>query len=245
MPEAELARLPDLNPNTVDALNKLRELEPISFLDGTMNITRVHNTGVAFGLGNGTVWSSYLFLAVPVLAIVVLVVLYRKNFFHTAWLKLAYVLLLAGVAGNLTDRLIQGFLIPYEQQHGFFTKLMNGYVVDFIDVTIPPLQLPLARLQCGGHGHLHRRHPGLHRHLAYPGSPGKAQGEKIMTFAWWHVLVALIPILPNLWSIWHIWNHRFSSFQQKAVWLVIAVFLPVLGGLIYIFAGRRHAGEKI
>ena len=28
-------------------------------------------------------------------------------------------------------------LIPYEQQHGFFTKLMNGYVVDFIDVTIP------------------------------------------------------------------------------------------------------------
>ena len=103
----------------------------------------------------------------------------------------------------------------------------------------------LARLQCGGHGHLHRRHPGLHRHLAYPGSPGKAQGEKIMTFAWWHVLVALIPILPNLWSIWHIWNHRFSSFQQKAVWLVIAVFLPVLGGLIYIFAGRRHAGEKI
>ena len=53
-----------------------------------------------------------------------------------------------------------------------------------------------------------------------------------MTFAWWHVLVALIPILPNLWSIWHIWNHRFSSFQQKAIWLVIAVFLPVLGGLI-------------
>ena len=66
-----------------------------------------------------------------------------------------------------------------------------------------------------------------------------------MTFAWWHVLVALIPILPNLWSIWHIWNHRFSSFQQKAVCLVIAVFLPVLGGLIYIFAGRRLAGEKI
>ena len=45
--------------------------------------------------------------------------------------------ILAGALGNLTDRLIQGFLIPYEQQHGFFTKLMNGYVVDFIDVTIP------------------------------------------------------------------------------------------------------------
>lgn len=126
-----------LHPNTADALNKLRDLEPISFLDGTLNITRVHNTGVAFGLGNGTEWSSYIFLAIPVLALATLIVLYRKNIFHTFWLKLAYVLLLAGVAGNLTDRLLQGFLIPYEQTHGFFTKLMNGYVVDFIDVTIP------------------------------------------------------------------------------------------------------------
>lgn len=88
------------------------------------------------------------------LAIVVLVVLYRKNLFHTAWLKLAYVLLLAGVAGNLTDRLIQGFLIPYEQQHGFFTKLMNGYVVDFIDVTIPLFNYRWPALQCGGLLHL-------------------------------------------------------------------------------------------
>lgn len=137
LPASEMAHLSDLNPNTLDALNKLRELEPISFGDGILNITRVHNTGVAFGLGNGTAWSSYLFLAIPVLAIITLIVLYRKNFFHTIWLKLAYVLLLTGVAGNLTDRLLQGFLIPYEQHHGFFTKLMNGYVVDFIDVTIP------------------------------------------------------------------------------------------------------------
>jgi len=73
-----------------------------------------------------------------VLAIVALVVLYREKLlpygYGSSW---AYVLLLAGVAGNLTDRLMQGFLIPYEQPHGFFTKLMNGYVVDFIDVTIP------------------------------------------------------------------------------------------------------------
>ena len=92
---------------------------------------------MAFGLGNGTAWSSYVFLGIPVLAIIALIVLYRKNFFHTVWLKLAYVLLLAGVAGNLTDRLVQGFLLPYEQPHGFFTKLLNGYVVDLLDVTLP------------------------------------------------------------------------------------------------------------
>lgn len=128
---------PDLNAHTMEAIRKLAELEPISLMDGALKITRVHNTGVAFGLGNGTEWSSYLFMAIPILAIIALIVLYRKNFFHTVWLKLAYVLLLAGVAGNLTDRLVQGFLLPYQETHSFFTKLMNGYVVDFIDVTIP------------------------------------------------------------------------------------------------------------
>lgn len=135
--EGDIAQYTDLHPQTVDALTRLKDLEPISFLDGAVNITRVHNTGVAFGLGNGTAWSSYIFLAIPVVAIIALIVLYRKNFFHMVWLKLAYVLLLAGVAGNLTDRLVQGFLLPYQESYGFFTRLMNGYVVDFIDVTIP------------------------------------------------------------------------------------------------------------
>ncbi len=132
-----LAKQEGIPAGTVEAINKLRELEPISFFDGLLNITRVHNTGVAFGFGNGTAWAGYVFLAVPVLALIGIIILYCKNFFHNTALKVAYVLILAGICGNLTDRLIQGFLLPYECEHGFFTKLMNGYVVDFIDVTIP------------------------------------------------------------------------------------------------------------
>lgn len=67
-----------------------------------------------------------------------------------------------------------------------------------------------------------------------------------MTFAWWHVLVALIPILPNLWGVWHIWSHDFGGdLQKKVLWLLPCVFLPVLGGLLYLFFGRRRAGTKI
>ncbi|MBO4300184.1 MAG: PLDc N-terminal domain-containing protein [Desulfovibrio sp.] len=62
-----------------------------------------------------------------------------------------------------------------------------------------------------------------------------------MTFQWWHVLVALIPMLPTFWSILHVWRHEFSTPQQRALWLVLVVFLPVVGGLIYIFTGRRKA----
>lgn len=65
IPAEDMARYTDLNQNSVNALNRLRDLEPITFLDGMVNITRVHNTGVAFGLGNGTAWSSYVFLASP------------------------------------------------------------------------------------------------------------------------------------------------------------------------------------
>ena len=62
-----------------------------------------------------------------------------------------------------------------------------------------------------------------------------------MTFAWWHILVLLIPILPNLWSIWDIWTHPFKDYKEKMLWLVVAVSIPVLGGLLYILIGRRNA----
>ncbi len=48
-------------------------------------------------------------------------------------------------------------------------------------------------------------------------------------------------MLPTFWSIWHIWNHAFETMQRKVAWLALVVLLPVLGGLIYIFFGRRQA----
>lgn len=62
-----------------------------------------------------------------------------------------------------------------------------------------------------------------------------------MTFAWWHGVIALIPILPNFWSIWDIWNHDFRPPERRMYWLLAAVFLPVIGGLLYIFIGRKQA----
>lgn len=64
-----------------------------------------------------------------------------------------------------------------------------------------------------------------------------------MTFAWWHIGVAILPTLPNLWSIWHIFAHDFhGDMQKKALWIVLSVFIPIIGGLIYIFVGRKQAG---
>lgn len=64
-----------------------------------------------------------------------------------------------------------------------------------------------------------------------------------MQIQWWHIVVLALPILPNLWSIWHVRNHNFPSDQEKSLWFLLAVFVPVLGGLIYIVSGRRRATD--
>ena len=64
--------------------------------------------------------------------------------------------------------------------------------------------------------------------------------------AWQLVLLgvaALVPILPNLWSIHHAFWREFPSVNEKMIWLVAAVFVPVLGGLAYLFFGRKR-GKK-
>lgn len=56
-------------------------------------------------------------------------------------------------------------------------------------------------------------------------------------------VAALVPILPNLWSIQHAYWREFPSQQEKMIWLVASVFLPVFGGLAYLFFGRKR-GKK-
>ena len=117
------------------------------FLDGTpvlrdngilhFNIIRIHNTGVAFGMGNGTVWAPYVFLGVQFVALAVLIWLYVKNYFNTRALRVAWALVMVGVLGNMTDRLLQGFFLPGSENLGFFSKLRLGYVVDFLDFSFP------------------------------------------------------------------------------------------------------------
>ena len=117
---------------------------PVLYDNGILNfsIIRIHNTGVAFGMGNGTVWAPFVFLGVQVTALAGLIVLYAKNFFNTRMLKCAWAFVMAGVLGNMTDRLLQGFYLPgvAGSDLSFFDKLRMGYVVDFLDFSFPWLQ---------------------------------------------------------------------------------------------------------
>lgn len=98
---------------------------------------RVHNQGVAFGLGNGTSWAPFVFLLVPVIALFIIRFFWKKGAFEHILSKLAVALLLCGIFGNLTDRLVQGFLLEHAKDGSFWGRLSQGYVVDFISVRLP------------------------------------------------------------------------------------------------------------
>lgn len=111
--------------------------EHISVVKDVFHWVRVHNQGVAFGMGNGTEWAPVVFLCVPFLALVLLRVFWKKGAFTHPVSRISVALLVCGILGNLTDRLVQGFLLEEFRQESFWMRLREGYVVDFLSVKLP------------------------------------------------------------------------------------------------------------
>ena len=95
---------------------KLNQSYPV--LKDILHLTRVHNTGAAFGFFKERA-AVFIFLS---LVTILLITLYAHRFrFHYRHLRFGLLLILAGTIGNLIDR------------------LRFGYVVDFIDLRIWPV----------------------------------------------------------------------------------------------------------
>lgn len=115
-------------------------LEPgahVAVIEGWFHLVRVHNQGVAFGFGNGTAWAPVVFLLVPLVALSLIRVFWFKGAFREPMAKVSVALLLCGIFGNLTDRLVQGFLLETFRHESLWTRLSEGYVVDFLLVKLP------------------------------------------------------------------------------------------------------------
>jgi signal peptidase II len=90
--------------------------EMIPIIPGFFNLVQVHNTGAAFGMLKD---NNLFFVALSFSALILLATLAWKGVFVDWTSRWAGALLVAGVAGNLTDR------------------LLHGHVVDFLDVILP------------------------------------------------------------------------------------------------------------
>ncbi len=97
----------------------------IEVVPGFFNLVRVHNTGMAFGLLNGSEHANWIFGAIGLVALTGIALLWKKSAFPDKISKTAAALLVSGIIGNLTDRILPG----------------RGYVVDFLDFKLPFYEL--------------------------------------------------------------------------------------------------------
>ena len=100
----------------VDQLTKKLVLRLISPFEAHVvvpdffSLVNVTNTGAAFGSFRG---NNTFFIVISVVALVVVTVLLVRHSQPDPWRDLSLALLLAGILGNLTDRLLYGHVIDF------------------------------------------------------------------------------------------------------------------------------------
>ena len=90
--------------------------EFVPVIPGFFYLVQVHNTGAAFGMLKD---NNLFFMLLATAALLLVAVFARRGAFADAPSRFGAALLISGVLGNLTDR------------------ILHGYVVDFLDVVLP------------------------------------------------------------------------------------------------------------
>ncbi len=91
----------------------VRSIDPTEFrpvIPDWFSLVNWSNTGAAWGAFSN---ANPFFIALSALALVVLAVLYRSGTFARPWPRAGFCLLLPGVLGNLTDRLVHGHVVDF------------------------------------------------------------------------------------------------------------------------------------
>lgn len=98
--------------------------QPLPVFPG-LNLTLMHNTGAAFSfLSQASGWQRWFFILLAVGVSVVLTIWLARLPRHKVWLPAALAFIIGGALGNVWDRIVQ------------------GYVVDFIDVYLKSAHWP-------------------------------------------------------------------------------------------------------
>jgi signal peptidase II len=84
--------------------------EPRVVIAGFLDLVNVTNTGAAFGSFKN---NNGFFIAVSCLALLFVLSLLVRRRPHDVWRDVSLALLLAGILGNLTDRLLYGHVIDF------------------------------------------------------------------------------------------------------------------------------------
>jgi len=89
--------------------------ESISVIPGFFDLTRVHNTGTAFGFMNATDFPfKTVILACVAIGALAALAMYAATLPANQWLaRIGLALILGGAAGNLIDRITEGYVVDF------------------------------------------------------------------------------------------------------------------------------------
>lgn len=104
---------------------KLKPIDNIDFINGYFSFTYVENRGAAFGI-----FRSKKILLIGITGLVVIGMIYYlvTNKKLSKWVRISFILIIAGAIGNLIDR------------------IYLGYVVDFIHIYFKSHDLPVFNI---------------------------------------------------------------------------------------------------
>lgn len=54
------------------------------------------------------------------------------------------------------------------------------------------------------------------------------------------IMFYLIPFIIVLWALVDILRNEFDPQQNKIIWVLVVVLLPVMGSILYFFIGRSQ-----
>ncbi len=91
----------------------------IPVIPGFFNITRIHNSGAIFGIlsGSGNLPVFLLLTGASLFALSFVIYYFVKTPATEGFTKIALALILAGALGNLTDRILRGYVIDFLDFH--------------------------------------------------------------------------------------------------------------------------------
>jgi signal peptidase II len=91
-------------------LRCINPFDALSVIPDFFTLVNVTNNGAAFGTFKG---NNTFFVGISILALVVVTVLLLRSHRADLWRDISLALLLAGILGNLTDRLLYGHVIDF------------------------------------------------------------------------------------------------------------------------------------
>lgn len=112
------------------ALTNLKPIGSTIFIKGFMDFTFVENRGAAFGILEGQRW---FFVVITVIISVAILYAFFKlpNKKEYMWLRVSFVLILAGAIGNVIDRFFRGYVVDF-----FEFTFMHWPVFNMADIYV-------------------------------------------------------------------------------------------------------------